>query len=58
MNTHRAWVKFPLTNPTNHRNSPQIDPRPAESALKHARLTGQGCAIPRNLAQDKKEMSR
>lgn len=58
MNTHRAWVKFPMTDPKTHKNSPQISPTPEADRIKHAKLTGKGVAIGRNLAMDKKELSR
>lgn len=47
------WQPYGLTTPVTKANNPSIDPRPAESAAKHAKLTGQGCAIPRNLSLDK-----
>lgn len=39
----RNWVPFPLVTPRSAPNAVSIDPRPAESAAKQARIKGKGC---------------
>lgn len=45
MTQQRNWRPFPLTTPVTRANNPGIDPRPHETAAKHARLKGKGTAM-------------
>jgi len=51
MTKPRTWTRFPMTTPTQSRTSPVIDPSPASSAAKTARITGRGTGVVR--AEDK-----